>query len=450
MFAIVCLICVLGAVVFVFHGTQTKLSEVQKLVNSCNQQQESLSAQLQVIFEYKVRLEKSLTKEKEEHKQTKETLESKLKEEKSNREKEALESKNKYDALLQQNKFLQNELHDLKENEKKTEVKYSEENQKLQKELDLLRKENGDLSQQKDHELEELKSEYLKQQEEIRNLAKENDNLKARVLPEKDQRDYFEKQNLQNKEELEKVKKELLACEESKNSKHREGLQPDTNVLAEMPKVVYGGQKLNGSTTPGLNPEAVNNFEVSSPRPLKDVEQAVKKIDEQVGQPPKKPTQESIMPLALPRQGESDDQAAQIPEPGNGVPAGHDPLGNTLHKPNTGNLGADQLQVRPAFIGGQGEPYIEQQPRLFVPAPLDNNRAEEEDQKQGEIPRIKNGDNYHGADYEREQPDDEEDDEGEQLDYDNERAKKEQKNMVQQPMKMIPNREGESVMVNPK
>lgn len=47
MFAIVCLICVLGAVVFVFHGTQSKLAEVQKLVNSCNQQQESLSAQLQ-------------------------------------------------------------------------------------------------------------------------------------------------------------------------------------------------------------------------------------------------------------------------------------------------------------------------------------------------------------------------------------------------------------------
>ena len=36
--------------------------------------------------------------------------------------------------------------------------------------------------------------------------------------------------------------------------------------------MVYSGQKINGSTTPGLNPEAVNNFEVSSPKPIKESE----------------------------------------------------------------------------------------------------------------------------------------------------------------------------------
>ena len=54
-----------------------------------------------------MRLEKSLTKEKDDHKQTKETLEGKLSEAKKIREKENQESKNKYDAMVQQNKFLQ-------------------------------------------------------------------------------------------------------------------------------------------------------------------------------------------------------------------------------------------------------------------------------------------------------------------------------------------------------
>lgn len=48
------------------------------------------------------------------------------------------------------------------------------------------------------------------------------------------------------------------------------------------------------------------------------------------------------MPLALPRENESNGQIGQIPEPGNvreSVGQVHDPLGNTLHKPNTGNAG---------------------------------------------------------------------------------------------------------------
>ncbi|CAH1395317.1 unnamed protein product [Nezara viridula] len=448
MFAIVCLICVLGAVVFVFHGTQSKLAEVQKLVNSCNQQQESLSAQLQVIFEYKVRLEKSLTKEKEDHKLTKETLEGKLAEERKVRDKESLESKNKYDALVQQNKFLQTQLDDLKENEKTQVFKLSEEAEDLKKELETLKKENKELIKKKDGDFEKLKSEYLQQQDDINKLTQEKEDLKNNIMPKNSHLDHLDKENYQLKEEMEKLKTKLSECEDTKLVQKKEAEpQPDTNV-GVMPKIIYSGQKINGSTTPGLNPDALNNYEVSSTKPIKESEVAIKKKpDDQVAQPPKRPTQESVRPLALPGQQQQEpgqSEFGQIP-----VPGGHDPLGNTLHKPNTGENQDAQLGGPPMNNGGQGEPDVGQ-PRMFAPPPPDNRDEDNNFLKPGEIPRIKNGENYHGADYEREQPDDEEDDEGEQLDYEAERNKKEQKNVLQQPVKMIPNNHEGGVMVNPK
>ncbi|XP_014282483.1 Golgi integral membrane protein 4 isoform X2 [Halyomorpha halys] len=370
MFAIVCLICVLGAVVFVFHGTQSKLAEVQKLVNSCNQQQESLSAQLQVIFEYKVRLEKSLTKEKEDHKLTKETLEGKLTDERKVREKENLESKNKYDALVQQNKFLQTQLDDLKENEKSQVFKLNEEAEDLKKELEMLRKENKDLLKKKDVDLEHLKSEYLKQQDDIIKLTQEKEDLKN-LMPKNNQIDHLDKENYQLKEEMEKLKTKLSECEDTKPKPKKEAEpQPDTNV-GVMPKMVYSGQKINGSTTPGLNPDALNNYDVSSTKPIKEPEVAIKKKpDDQVAQPPKRPTQESVRPLPLPGQQEAgQSEFGQIP-----VPGGHDPLGNTLHKPNTGENQDAQLGGPPMNSGGQGEPDV--QPRMFAPPPPDNREEE--------------------------------------------------------------------------
>lgn len=59
-----------------------------------------------VIFEYKIRLEKSLQQEKNDHQQMKEDLQSKVAEEKILKDKTLLESMNKYTSLQQQHKLL--------------------------------------------------------------------------------------------------------------------------------------------------------------------------------------------------------------------------------------------------------------------------------------------------------------------------------------------------------
>lgn len=60
-----------------------------------------------VIFEYKLRLEKSLQKEKTEHKQTKEDCQSQAKILQDNKEQEQVEASKKYTALLQSYNLLQ-------------------------------------------------------------------------------------------------------------------------------------------------------------------------------------------------------------------------------------------------------------------------------------------------------------------------------------------------------
>lgn len=60
-----------------------------------------------VIFEYKLRLEKSVQQEKAEHRHTREELQAHLEEEKARREKEVLEATNKLASLQQHCKLLQ-------------------------------------------------------------------------------------------------------------------------------------------------------------------------------------------------------------------------------------------------------------------------------------------------------------------------------------------------------
>lgn len=63
-----------------YHEQHTRLKHSEEVSDKCKQKAESLSAQLQVLYEHKTRLETAVQKEKELHKETKEGLELKLKE----------------------------------------------------------------------------------------------------------------------------------------------------------------------------------------------------------------------------------------------------------------------------------------------------------------------------------------------------------------------------------
>uniref|UniRef100_A0A8D2LE15 Golgi integral membrane protein 4 n=1 Tax=Varanus komodoensis TaxID=61221 RepID=A0A8D2LE15_VARKO len=70
-FFLVALAC-LGSGAFLYNHLQQKVKEAEAVAVKYKQQQEVLSAQLQVVYEHRSRLERSLQKERGEHKKTKE------------------------------------------------------------------------------------------------------------------------------------------------------------------------------------------------------------------------------------------------------------------------------------------------------------------------------------------------------------------------------------------
>ncbi|XP_023224977.1 Golgi integral membrane protein 4-like isoform X3 [Centruroides sculpturatus] len=113
----------LCCVVYLLKTTHSRFKEIENSREKCLQQRDSLSAQLQVVYEHKNRLEKSLQQEKIDHKHTKEEQDRQKNElhVRMEREKHTLESR--YSNLLQEHEASQNkqqqlhsEIADLKNN----------------------------------------------------------------------------------------------------------------------------------------------------------------------------------------------------------------------------------------------------------------------------------------------------------------------------------------------
>lgn len=272
-FLYVCAISAFLLLGYVIHGNQTQLEESKKATASCLQQQESLSAQLQVIFEYKLRLEKSLQKEKVDHREMKEALEKKLQDEKQLREKEAAEATNKYNALEQHHKLLQSKNKDLTEEcnkLRKIKLEEAEEKSKLEELLESVRLELDQTKQAKDKSLESLKTRFLQLENENEKLRRDNAELTQARQPEPIRVQALEKQNMQLNRELEDTKKQLESLrsgvEEGKgvSSKVSIGGPVDSPAGLEPPKFYHLTGK---STTPVINPEAVIEHDASSLKP---------------------------------------------------------------------------------------------------------------------------------------------------------------------------------------
>ncbi|KFM58597.1 Golgi integral membrane protein 4, partial [Stegodyphus mimosarum] len=80
LFVYIAVLGVLCFIVFLLSTTHSSLKEMEGINEKCQQQRDSLSAQLQVVYEHKNRLEKSLQQEKTDHRHTKETNEKQLNE----------------------------------------------------------------------------------------------------------------------------------------------------------------------------------------------------------------------------------------------------------------------------------------------------------------------------------------------------------------------------------
>ncbi|MEQ2164645.1 hypothetical protein GOODEAATRI_008813 [Goodea atripinnis] len=150
--------------------THKQLRRTEAMALKYQQHQESLSAQLQVVYEHRSRLEKSLQKERLEHKKAKEDyLVYKLEAEQSlNKEKDA---NGRLNSLQVQHQMLKNQHNDLKRQYYELNEQHQAQGEDHSRLLDEHRERYNKLQQAKEVELSQLK-------EHVYNLREENKQLR--------------------------------------------------------------------------------------------------------------------------------------------------------------------------------------------------------------------------------------------------------------------------------
>ncbi|CAG2064331.1 unnamed protein product, partial [Timema podura] len=159
------------------------------------------------IFEYKLRLEKSLQQEKADHRQTRDDLTARVNEEKQFREKETQESMNKYTSLQQQYKILQSQHEDLSDECTKIRASHLqsiEDNAKLEAQLQAVQSELKQIQSSKEKDLESLKSQYMDLENETNRMSKRYTALSIEAQETNSQLAHYKKEHLQLKREASK------------------------------------------------------------------------------------------------------------------------------------------------------------------------------------------------------------------------------------------------------
>ncbi|XP_028128134.1 glutamic acid-rich protein isoform X1 [Diabrotica virgifera virgifera] len=171
-FLYLCGILIIVGIIACYNNTLSHLDDVKKSNFICHQQEENLSTQLQVISDYKQRLEKTLKTEQADHVQTKANLENQLKEERSKYENEATDMKHKLESVQQHLNLLQTQYDDYKEETDKGQKQQQEEINNLEARISELLEEEKKLRSSR----ESLKTQYTELQSEKEKLAKELEN----------------------------------------------------------------------------------------------------------------------------------------------------------------------------------------------------------------------------------------------------------------------------------
>ncbi|KAL2728020.1 Golgi integral membrane protein 4-like isoform X1 [Vespula maculifrons] len=200
--------------VFLYRAATSEMARLRDLHIQCVHQHESLAAQLQVIFEYKVRLEKSLAEEKSSNAAVKQELQQRASREKSLRDKDSIEAMQRFNSLQQTYKILQTEHQDLQEECKKREKQVLEETNRLESTLqDLrsrIRQTNEDKEKmigEKDRTLENFKNKYLELDTEKTKLEEKYNDLMKNTGNTDSMIEHLRKEVIQLKRELDNEKK---------------------------------------------------------------------------------------------------------------------------------------------------------------------------------------------------------------------------------------------------
>lgn len=101
--------------VAIFHSSQQQLDQLRNLSIRCEQQQEAISAKMQVVVDQKLRLENSLASERMLNEQNRAELQHKVHDEKEQHTKSEQEANIRYASLQQHYNLMKSQLNDLKE-----------------------------------------------------------------------------------------------------------------------------------------------------------------------------------------------------------------------------------------------------------------------------------------------------------------------------------------------
>ncbi|XP_019397106.1 PREDICTED: Golgi integral membrane protein 4-like isoform X4 [Crocodylus porosus] len=199
-FCLAALAC-LGAGAFLYGHLQRKVRGAEALALKHRQQQEALSAQLQVVYEHRSRLERSLQKERGEHKKTKEDfLVYKLEaQEALNKEKQ--DSMNRYGALSSQHKILKNQHEDVKKQLLDLQLQHNSLKLEHRKVLETHNQKYSQLQREKENEVTNLQDTVFKLREESKLLRKAHQEVHSQLLNAQTQMEEFR----QLKEALQKM-----------------------------------------------------------------------------------------------------------------------------------------------------------------------------------------------------------------------------------------------------
>ncbi|XP_043475549.1 Golgi integral membrane protein 4-like isoform X1 [Leptopilina heterotoma] len=149
-------------IIYLYRAASFEMARLHDIHVQCAHQQESIAAQLQVIYEYKVRLEKSLQEEKNSNQALKQELQQRASREKSLRDKDKdnVELLQRYNAMQQKYNILQSENKDLQDECNKRHKLSLEETNKLEVTLRNLRSEIIKAQEDKKSSMESLKNKH--------------------------------------------------------------------------------------------------------------------------------------------------------------------------------------------------------------------------------------------------------------------------------------------------
>ncbi|XP_062889588.1 Golgi integral membrane protein 4-like [Mobula hypostoma] len=325
--------CVLVVLCFGFGlYTYTHLKEnvrsAEILAEKYKQQQESVSAQLQVVYEHRSRLERSLQKERNEHKKTKEDFLVYKLEAQESLNKEKQDAMNRYGALSSQHKILKNQHDEVRKQLTELQLQHSGLQLEHRKAAEAHSQQYLQFRQQKELEISSLQENILKLKQESRQLRKAHQEMHDQLAKAQGQ-----------VQEFRQLKEALNGMPSFKNP----GQKQEQNQAGH--RQSWGPASSQSKFTEQKPPPLARGERAATPRRL---------AEQDTGRGPARPNeglQESPAPKATPAWGLKDQLS--LPEAG----ANHVPrvtrTANNLHPENQGVKALVNGQIR--TLGGATE-----------------------------------------------------------------------------------------------